>query len=131
MSPWLDSLELLVDYKTVDREDAHKAHKEWFWFFRYSNGSAATFWKFDLFINISDSSRYQGAVIVRVSSGKIIVHSDRIFYIFEGVMRKLKYAKHSETPFAQHQFGPIESNRTYSYYIADDVKYRQSDRCEG
>ncbi|KAG0049396.1 hypothetical protein BGZ83_005804 [Gryganskiella cystojenkinii] len=129
VSPWFGSLELLVDYDYVERQNAHKACKEWFWFFGYSNGSMAVHWAFDLFINISDSSKYKGAVIVRVSGGKFLVYSYRTFYIFEGIKRKLKYAKHSEIP--DTQFGSIESNRTHNYYIADDVKYEKSHKCEG
>ncbi|KAF9280540.1 hypothetical protein BGZ74_002571, partial [Mortierella antarctica] len=120
VSPWLDSLELLVDYKIVDRENAHWAHKEWFWFFGYWNGSQATSWEFDLFINISDSSRYKGTVIVRVKSGKLGVYSDRVFFVFEGVKRKLKYAKSSEIPLSRHWYGSIESSSRFNYYIADD-----------
>ncbi|KAI1297111.1 hypothetical protein EDD11_007235, partial [Mortierella claussenii] len=129
VSPWFGSLELLVDYVTIDFCNARQTHQEWFCFFTYSNGSSATHWEFDLFININDSSKHKGAVIVRVSAGKFIVWSHRTFFVFEGIKRKLKYAKHSEIP--QCQFGSIESDSTYNYYIADDVKYQPSDKCEG
>ena len=60
-----------------------------------------------------------------------MMHSERVFYVFEGIKRKLAYAKYSEMPFTQHHFGSIEINTTYNYYIADDRKYRQSNKCEG
>ncbi|KAF9129225.1 hypothetical protein BGX30_014034, partial [Mortierella sp. GBA39] len=110
VSPWLDSLELLVDYDEVARLNAHKAHKEWFWFFNYYNGSLATIWKFDLFINISDSSRHKGAVIVRVTEGKLAAYSCQAFYVFEGLKRKLADEKYSEVPLTGPWSGCIETD---------------------
>ena len=131
VSPWFDSLDLLLHYNDVKEHNTQKAHKGWFWFFGYSNGSMASNWGFDLFINIENASSNKGTVIVRVSSGKFASYCDREFYVFQNLKRRLEYATYAQIPKTQDQFGAVETNRWYNYYIAHDVKYRDDDKCNG